>query len=318
MTSEAAGRLVCLYPQSWRTRYGREFAALLEEHPCSLNTVANVLWSAGKAHMRSAISHERTRGIIVGWVWTAWIIAVVAGLVLYGMVDDSQLVVVMEHSSIFVASWRIIQVGCAVTAAAITAAALPLMWSCGVYAVRERRRDIYLRLAVPFLSAFVLVLWAASMLILTGGHWAASPWAVAFSRPDWPSDSVRWITGSISAVLLLLAAIASAASISQILRHGQFPDLRIPLFRAKVQMNPLALAAALAPWATAGIVVMLIGVALWGYMAVHLSTAVFHSAGGLLGLSGLDSWILSTALFAFAAAISARAVWHNRTPSAEG
>lgn len=81
MTLGTAARLVRLYPRCWRTRYGQEFAALLEQHPLSLKTVVNVLWSAGEAHMQAAISHECRQGIIVGSVWSAWMIAVVAGLI---------------------------------------------------------------------------------------------------------------------------------------------------------------------------------------------------------------------------------------------
>jgi hypothetical protein len=316
MTSRTAARLVRLYPRCWRTRYGEEFAALLEQHPFSFKTFANVLWSAGEAHMRPAISHERNQGIVVGSVWSAWMIAVIAGLILYGMVDDSPLLAAMDQSSIFAASWKVIQTGCVLAVSAILIAGLPLAWSIGLYAVRERRRGVYLRLASPFISAFALVAWMATVLICTGGHWAASPWAVAFSRPDWPSDSVRWITGSISALVLVLGCIASAASVSQVLRDSRFPDLRIAFSGVNVQVNPLSFATALAPWAAAGIFVMLAGAVVWGCIASHLSAIAFRSLSGPLGLSGWVSWILSTIILGFAAAISAQAAWRSRALAA--
>jgi hypothetical protein len=313
MTSRTAARLVRLYPRCWRTRYEQEFAALLERHPFSLKTLINVLWSAGEAHIHAAISHERNQGIIVGSVWSAWMIAVVAGLFLNGMVDDSPLLAAMDHSSILAASWKLIQAGCMLAALAIVIAGLPLASSIGLYAARERRRGVYLRLAIPFISAFALVSWMAAVLIATGGHWAASPWAVAFSRPDWPAESVRWITGAISAVLLVAGCFASAASVSQLLRGNQLPDLRIAFRGVQVQLNPLSFAAALAPWAAAGIFVMLAGAVVWGCSAIHISALVFRSLSGPLGLSGLASWILSTIIFGLAAAISAQAAWRSRT-----
>jgi hypothetical protein len=317
MTSRTAARLVRLYPRCWRTRYGQEFAALLEQHPFSFKTFANVLWSVGEAHMQAAISHECNQGIIVGSVWSAWMIAVVAGLILLGMVDDSPLLAAMDQSSIFAASWKLIQAGCVLAVSAIVIAGLPLASSIGLYAVRERRRGVYLRLAIPFVSAFALVAWIAAVLICTGGHWAASPWAVAFSRPDWPSESVRWITGLISAALLVLGCCASAASVSQVLRGSQFPDLRIAFPGVNVQVNPLSFAAALAPWAAAGIFVMLTGVVVWGCIASRLSAIVFRSPSGPLGLSGLASWILSTVILGFAAAIAGQAAWRSRTLTAD-
>lgn len=317
MTSRTAVRLVRLYPRCWRTRYGQEFAALLEQHPFSLRTFANVVWSAGAAYMQTATSHKRNQGIIVGSVWSAWMIAVVAGLILLGMVDDSPLMAAMDQSSIFAASWKVIQAGCVLAVSAIVIAGLPLASSIGLYAVRERRRGVYLRLAIPFISVFALAAWMATVLIFTRGHWAASPWAVAFSRPDWPSDSVRWITGSISAVLLVLGCFASAASVSQLVRGSQFPNLRIAFAGVKFQVNPLSFAAALAPWAAAGIFVMLTGVVIWGYTATRLSAMVFRSASGPLGLSGLASWILSTIIFGFAAVISAQAAWRSRALTAD-
>lgn len=221
--------------------------------------------------MQAAISRERNQGIIAGSVWSAWMMAVVAGLILYGMVDDSALLATMNQSFIFAASWKVIQVGCVLAVLAIAVAGLPLALSIGLHAIRQRRRGIYLRFAIPFFSLFALIAWIAAVLMYTGGHWAASPWAVAFSRPDWPSDSARWITGSISAALLVLGCFASAASISQVLRNNQLSDLRVAFAGINVQLNPLSIAAELAPWAATGVFVMLTGVVVWGCIACRLS-----------------------------------------------
>jgi hypothetical protein len=104
MTSRTAARLVRLYPHCWRARYEQEFAELLEQHTLSFRTFVDVLWSAGEAHMQAATSLERSQGIIVGSVWAAWIIALVAGIILYGLVDDSPLLAAMAQSSIMAAS----------------------------------------------------------------------------------------------------------------------------------------------------------------------------------------------------------------------
>jgi hypothetical protein len=291
---------------------------LLEQHPFSLKILANVLWSAGEAHMQAAISHERNQGIIAGSVWSAWIMAVVAGLILYGMVDDSPLLAAMGHGSIIAVGWKVIQGGCVLAASAIIIAGLPLVSSFALYAARERRAPVYLGLAIPLISAFALVAWIASVLIVTRGHWAASPWATPFSRPDWPSEFVRWITGTITALLFVAGCFATAACISRLLRCSQLPDLRIDLLGVKLRVNALSFAAALAPWVAAGIFAMLAGVIAWGCSAILLSASLFRNLSGPLGLSGLASWILSTIIFGFAAVISVRAAWRSRMLTAEG
>lgn len=317
MTSRTAARLLFLYPHCWRARYGQEFAALLEQHPFSFKTFFDVLLSAGETHMQAALSRECKQCNIVGSVWSALMMVVIAGLILYGMVDDSLLPAAMDQNPIFATSWKAVQAGCVLTVSAIVIAGLPLASSMVLDAVRERRRGVYLRLAIPFISAVALVAWMAVVLIFTGGHWAASPWAVALSRPDWPSNSVRWITGSVSSALLVLGCFASAVSISQVLRSSQFPDLRIMLPGVNLQVKPLSFAAAMVPWAAAGNFIMLTAVFVWGYIGNRLSTVVFHSSGGPLGLSGLASWILSTVIFGLAAAISAQATWRSRALSAD-
>jgi hypothetical protein len=268
--------------------------------------------------MQAVISQEYNKGIVVGSVWSAWITSLVAGLILYGMVDDSPLQAAMSQGSTLAPSWKMIQAGCVLAASAVAVPALPLAWSMGLSAVRERRHAPYLRLAIPFISLFAFFGWMAAVLLFTRGHWSASPWAVAFSRPDGPSDSVRWITGSISAVLLVLGCIASAASVSQLVRSSKFPDFRIGFRTASLNVSPLSFAAALAPWAATGIFVMLTGVVIWGLTASRLWRIVFRGLSGPLGLSGLTSWILSTAILGFAAAIAAQAAWRSRTLSAVG
>lgn len=310
MTPVTAERLMRLYPRWWRRRYGREYTALLEQHPFSFTIVVNVLCSAGKTHMHTAMSQQRNQGIAAGWIWSAWMVAILAGLILYGMVDDSPLMTAMGHNAIFAGSWKLIQAGCLVAAAAVAAAGFPLFCSAVLAAVRERRRRIYLRLSIPVLCVLVLIAWIASVLIVTSGHWAASPWAVAFSRPNWPSEPIRWITGAVSAALLVITCMASAVSVSQIMRAGQFPELRISLSRFKLRLTPLSFAAALVPVAATGMLLMLSGAVVWGFMANRLA---FRATGGPLGLSGLTSWILSTTLFGFAAVMSAHAAWRSRT-----
>lgn len=46
MNPKLARRLVSLYPDRWKQRYGEEFEALLRSGPGDIRTTANIVWSA--------------------------------------------------------------------------------------------------------------------------------------------------------------------------------------------------------------------------------------------------------------------------------
>jgi hypothetical protein len=312
MRPASAARLLRLYPAGWRARYGEEFAALLEEHPSSFKTLLDVLRSAVEAHMNPLDSNSRQPAALGAWVWCAWMLAMAAGMNLCGMVDDSPLVAAMNGSWLLAGSWSGIEIGSVLAGAAILLAGLPLAWSVLHYALQARRRDVLFRLAFPLAATLVFATWVAAVSLWTGGHWGASPWAEAFSRPDWAAVTFRWPTGVISAALLLLWFGGSAVSITQAMRRSEFPALRISLPGARVELQPLRFAAPLAKWAAGGIALMLISVTLWGLAASRQAAAAFHASRGPLGLSAPATWLLSLLLFGAAALFSVRAAWRAR------
>jgi hypothetical protein len=253
MRAGSAIRLLRLYPSDWRARYGTEFAALLEDHSFSLKTFFNLLRSAMEAHMQAFKSNQREPVELCGWIWWAWMLAISGGMILYGMVDDSSFVTAMSRDSFFGGCWRGLEAGSLVAGSAIMVAGLPLAWSVLRYALHTRRSDILVRLAFPFSVMVVLTIWLAVVISWTGGTWGASPWAVPFSRPDWPPELFRWITGSITAALLIFGFAGSAMSITQAMRRSEFPDLRLTLPSIRLEFQPLRFAAALAPLAAMGI-----------------------------------------------------------------
>jgi hypothetical protein len=241
-------------------------------------------------------------------MWCAWMLAVAAGMALYGVVDDSPFVSAMYGNLFLRLCWQGLEAGSLLAAAALALGGIPLMWSAIRYAIRAHRRDILLRLALPCIAALVLIAWVAAVLAWTGGHWGASPWAVTASQPDWPAAAFRWITGSVSAFLMVLAFAATAASISQALRRSEFRELRVTLpgmkSGSKIQMNPLRFAAWLAPLAVAGFAVMFITVALWGIGASRIAAQALHAHYGPLGLTSFVTWLGSLVLFGYAAWLS--------------
>jgi hypothetical protein len=333
MSPATAARLLRLYPAQWRLRYGAEFAALLEEYPLSLRTLFNVTSLALEAHMDALGSTEHRGGALAGRMWCAWMLAVAAGMALYGVVDDSPFVNAMHGNLFLRLCWQGLEAGSLIAAAALALGGVPLVWSAIRYAVHAHRRDILLRLALPCVAALVLIGWVAAVLAWTGGHWGASPWAVTASQPDWPAAGFRWITGSISACLLVLAAAATAASIRQALRRSEFRELCValrgikpgtesgakpgtesrPEYRTELRMNPLRFAAWLAPAAVAGFVLMFVTVALWGIGASQIASQALHAHYGPLGLTSFATWLGSLVLFGYAAWLSISVAKQSRT-----
>jgi hypothetical protein len=308
MSPATAARLLRLYPAPWRNRYSAEFAALLEEYPFSLRTLFNVASLALEAHMNALASTEHRGGALAGRMWCAWMLAVVAGLALCGVVDDSPFVNAMHGDRFLRTCWQGLEIGSLIAAVALALGGIPLVWSAICYAVRVHRRDILMRLALPCIAALVVFGWVAAVLVWTGGHWGASPWAVTASQPDWPAAGFRWITGSVSACLLMLAFAATAASIRQVLRRSEFLPLHVALHRSKagteLRMHPLRFAAWLAPVAVVGFVLMFVTVALWGIGASRIASEALHAHYGLLGTTSFATWLGSLFLFGYAAWLS--------------
>jgi hypothetical protein len=312
MSPAIAARLLRLYPAPWRVRYGAEFAALLEEYPLSLRTLFNLASLALEAHMDALGSTENRGGALAGRMWCAWMLAVAAGLALHGVVDDSSFVSAMHGNLFLRLCWQGLEAGSLLAAAALALGGIPLVWSAIRIAASAHRRDILLRFALPCIAALILIGWVAAVLTWTGGHWGASPWAVTASQLDWPATGFRWITGSISACLLVIALASTAASISQALRRSEFRELHVALpgmkpeatARPDLRIDPLRFAARLAPAAVAGFVVMFVTVALWGVSASRIASEALHAHYGPLGLTSFATWLGSLILFGYAAWLS--------------
>jgi hypothetical protein len=294
-----------------------EFSALLEDHAFSLRTLFNVVSLALEAHMHAPGSTDHRGGALAGRMWCAWMLAVAAGIALYGVVDDSPFVNAMRGDLFFRICWQGLEIGSLIAAAALALGGIPLVWSALRYAVEAHRRDILIRLALPSLAALLLIGWVAAVLAWTGGHWGPSPWAVTASGPDWPAAGFRWITGAVSVFLLVLLFAATAACISHALRRSEFRELRVKLPGTglpgtELRMDPLRFAAWLAPSAVAGFTVMFVAVVLWGVGASRIASEALHAHYGPLGLTSFATWLGSLVLFGYAAWLSISAAKQSR------
>lgn len=238
-------------------------------------------------------------------IWGAWMAALPAGLILYAVVADSPFVASMESNRFFFASWVAIQIGALLAGAAIALGGAPVLWSALRDAVSNHRRDILLSFALPVGAVSALIGWIVAIVIWTGGRWAPLPWTVQFSNPGWPAENVRWVAGSITAALMIVAFTGSAIGVARILRRSRLQDIGISLPGARLTVAPMRFAGFLAPFAAAGFAIMFFGALGWGVQASR--DAAFHSRLGPLGLTSSSTWLVSVALFAASAGFAVRA-----------
>ncbi len=106
--------LIHLYPQAWRARYEDEFLAVLEQRRFSIGDIIDVMRGALDAHLHleavlGRIPGMRNRQLILT-IFCAYIAFVVAGLGLYGTVDDSPFVGAMHQHSALAAAWDVLAI----------------------------------------------------------------------------------------------------------------------------------------------------------------------------------------------------------------
>ena len=306
MNGRLAHAMTRLYPARWRERYGAEFAVFLESDAGGLRSVVDVVGSAIREHILSAGGWTMNRPeSAVGLVVSAFFLAVAGGINLVATVDDSPLVRVMRSDSGVGIAWNLLAVVAVITGAAVILLAFPLYRTMLRLVWTQRRRDVLLRLCVPAVGFGVLLLWGAVGFAHSGGTWVPTPWAI-FSKggapSGWPDLPVRWISGVISVVLCAVVVVGSGISFLQAIRltSFEFPVDGWSLFpRGKGRLVGLAILLV-----SAGTLLMTFSVLLWGALIQTRVPELFGQQFGLLGSTGLGSWLISLCLFAVASVIS--------------
>jgi hypothetical protein len=201
--------LTRLYPVDWRTRYGDEFEALLDERPLGPFDVADILLSAIDAHIRprgTATAGDHTRGVLmtlrIGGVaaivgGALWLVSLFGASVIQG--PDGQ-------------PWQALFM---VALFALLVAMVGLSGDQG----REQPGLVWAAVAIPIVGASISAVGMLGMAIVGDAPFlfGASPWEV------WALGTVAMIIGSglfglaslrvrgvsrIGAVLLVIGAVA--------------------------------------------------------------------------------------------------------------
>jgi hypothetical protein len=149
MDRRLARRLIALYPRAWRSRYGDEFAAFLEDSPSTLASITNVIGSAIRERACGAKFSVDTRQRSLALMTYAYLSAVAAGVNFYFSVDDTGLAIAMRSNVALGTAFRMVSNGSVLALVAVLAVAAPLVTSMLRVAFATRRWEVVGRLMVP-------------------------------------------------------------------------------------------------------------------------------------------------------------------------
>ncbi len=268
--------LVCmvrLYPRAWQARYGDEFAALLETCRPSVSAALDVLIGAVDAHLRAIFGQERTQAMLrlrsfVLVVFCAWVAFVLAGLAFYGTLDDNPLVE-LARTNVELHLWVwLVQAGAILGMLTVVVSALPVALATLRYALASKRRDILCLLAVPPISALLVGVYVAGLVLIA--HQSVVP--------PWPDARAVILTVGLS-VLIKAAAVGSAVAVVMALARSEidanlYRGLRVP---AAVVVATMGLSCA----AVVG----------WGLSAWAIVPQVFWTAPGIWWVPTWQVWL---------------------------
>lgn len=300
MNARAARFLTALYPQSWRQRYRSEFEAFLEAHPSNVRNIVNVAAWAVFERLRSLgdIPMDARQNSLTLMIFSG-VAAFAAGVNFYWTVDDTSLAGAMHNHGALLASWTLVQLG-ALALVAVAMLSGDVFFKMARKAFANRRRDVILRLAIPFCAAATLFAWFLSVMIVTHGHWLPTPWDVTgdWTAPaNWPPLSTRWILGSVSFAVMIGGLLATAISVRQALARTELSEHG----RNSFWIPSLLL--------VGSVVAMTIGVLSWGWFVQQDASTDFHLRnGGLFSSTNFASWVATSLVLLAAVAMAIKSL----------
>jgi hypothetical protein len=310
MNRTIARLLTSLYPRRWRDRYGAEFEAFLLAGPYGLRAYINVAFSAFCEHLFPIGGLKMNRlPRSFGAILCAYLVVIAAGINFYATVDDSSLAAAMRANPGLSTAWNVVALGSVAALLGAIAMLVPLASGALRFALREKRRDVLLRLLATPLAAGTLAAWVIGAFLLLGKHWAPLPWAVLgdyAAPPDWPSLQVRWLFAGLTSALAAALLAVSSIGMYQAVQRTRFDQLRFMLFHRTFTVFPLRFARIPGVVLTAAMAVMTLGVLAWGLSANLNAASAFHAYSGPMHTTAFASWLGSICVFAAASGIALR------------
>jgi len=276
--------LVRLYPAGWRERYEDEFMAMLEDARPSLTDYADILLGALDARLFLRDATGRTLTMLTRYraasiaVFCSWILFVLAGLALNGMLDDSAYVPLMRERADLHAAWLFLQAGALISLLAVLVGGLPI--ALAVWRNSPAQRRWFLIPAICFLLVAAPVA-VAVILTVTG---VLKPVA---APPPWGHPAVIGYQ-----ILFVLCAAASTYAVTRAVQLGSVGEetYRFALIPATVTVGAMAL--------------MLGATVVWGLLVGAALPDVFYRAPGAWPSNlTFASWLIVVIVMAFATVV---------------
>jgi hypothetical protein len=219
-------------------------------------------------------------------IFACFVTFVVAGIGFARNAEDVMKSSLPHAHPVLALAYNGVKVGAALALLAVLAGGIPIGISTLIFALRNRRNDILLRLAVPPLAICVTCLYLELIMRLNvGGNTTAT-------IHTWQ----RFLgIGSIVLVFLLAAAASTAAVLDAVRRS----KIRERLLRASLLPGAVA---------TLAMLVALVGHLLWSIALWKVDPEDFFGNDGFLATSTLLSMALQVLLMAISVAIAGLAV----------
>lgn len=272
---------------------GARLLAIIYGETCSLH-----------AHLRQEVNPmaDRLRTVVLT-VFCAYIGFVLAGLALYGLVDDSRFIPAMNSHLDIALAWYVIAGGSAIALAAAVIGGLPIGYAIIRRALQARRRDILFLLAVPLISLAVLGTYVLAVALITTRFFSVSLSEVAV--PPTPGAPVL-----VSfALLFILAAIASTTAVCVAVSRS---DADEQTFRARgitITVQPYEFALLPAAVTTLAMLLMLVGTLTWGLLArAEVPETLEDNTMLVIATTNGTAWLAIVALMGFTTLVAAGAL----------
>ncbi len=285
--------LVRLYPQTWRSRYGEEFLAFLEQRPISFLDGVDLFFGALDAHLHPELGttgmslYERVlqmlftlrRSLLT--IFCAYIGFILAGWAFQKMTEYDDFVEAARTHSVVGLSFNLIVIGAVVALLAVLAGGLPIAVTVIRFALAQKRRGPLLLLAVPIL-AFAVFLGTTLLLeaLHRPGNHLSPVWQIFLHR-------------GVFFGTLIAAAIAGAGSVCFAVVHSEISE---KLLRFAVLPSILA---------TISMALVLAATITWGLGLRDGAPQLFAGNDGLVGSSTTGTWLGIVIAMAIATVLAA-------------
>jgi hypothetical protein len=268
--------LLCLYPTTWRERYGEEFAALLDDCQLPPLYLLDIVQGALDARLHEAQltgrilpMMNRTRRAEIT-IFCAWIAFVVAGLAFQRMSEYDDFQNAGATYPVIGVAYIAIQVGAAIALLAVLVGGVPIALFAFTHALEQRRYGVVLLFGVPILAFAAL---AVYIKIVSGISGVTSQ---DISGPTTLGKEL--FLGLI--VLFSLAAIASAWAVSAAISRSDVDERWYRFARVPTFVTALAL------------LVMCAATIVWG-LALRVSVPqLFNGDDGIVATNTGLSWLM--------------------------